>query len=196
MTATGHRMRSAILGALVALVVLTPLAQGAPSPEAVRQCVELNLPKYTNPGTAVVAQYADVETACRAALDDGDVSVEFDPGTGGTGSGTGSTPPETAGGSADPGTRTATTARTPSAPSPRNDTPTRTGPATDGGQKAPAPAATPADDAVDRAIAEADAGSPLPSTLFGGSLVTDIILGAALLMVLGAAGLAARRRLR
>lgn len=148
----------ATLVLFLALAATPPLAVSAPSPEAVRTCVELNLPKYTNPGTAVIAQYADVETACRAALDDGDVSVQFEPGAapgrGGSGSGSGGATqgnPTPADGDAG----------TPASPSQgeRESAPTTDRPSPGDGAKEP-PSATIVNgqDVVGRAIADAGAG--------------------------------------
>ena len=75
------------VAALIPLCLIAATAASAAPSAAVQRCVQLNLPKYTNPGSAVVAQYSDVETTCRAALDDGSVSVHFD--SGGSSSGTG-----------------------------------------------------------------------------------------------------------
>ncbi len=65
---------------LVIAAALPALAVSTPSPEDVRECIERNLPRYSTPGSAVTAQYADVEASCQAGLEDGSVSVQFDPG--------------------------------------------------------------------------------------------------------------------
>lgn len=196
MTGALGRSRAAILAACIAVTVLASMASGAPTPEAVRQCVELNLPKYTNPGTAVVAQYADVETACRAALDDGDVSVQFEPGSssGVGGDGGGSAP-----GAPNPGGEGAASApgtADPSAGRGREDAPTVDGASrrADGGSTTTAGGRK---DVVGRAIADAGdgAGKPLPTALSSGSVLAKALFGGALLIVVGAVAIAARRRL-
>jgi hypothetical protein len=73
------RRALATLSAVAAVLLVAGHALAAPSSAQVRECVERNLPRYSNPGSAVVAQYSDVETACRALLEDGDVTVEFEP---------------------------------------------------------------------------------------------------------------------
>ncbi|MGE3795666.1 MAG: hypothetical protein AB7I38_17320 [Dehalococcoidia bacterium] len=53
---------------LVMVVAVRPAA-GATAAD-VRDCVIRNLVKYSDPDRAAVAQYVDIEAACRAALDD------------------------------------------------------------------------------------------------------------------------------
>lgn len=59
--------------ALPAVLVLSVLAGGAAAADrdAFLDCVARNTVKYSEPGSSAVAQYVDVEAACRAALDDG-----------------------------------------------------------------------------------------------------------------------------
>ncbi len=178
------------IGIVVALIIATPpaaLAQSDPSPEAIRACVERNLVKYTNPDTAVVAQYADIETTCRAALGNGDVSVQFDPSgpadgqaNGGSGprddqaAGTPSAEPRASGSSGPPN-------GVPNSPSPGRPSATQTSSSAS---------------LVAEAIAKADAsaGSPLPSSIADVPARIYIPLGAAATLIVGAAGVALRRR--
>ena len=165
--------------ALLALAIRPGRALGAPSAAAVRACVELNLPRYSNPGTAVVAQYSDIETTCRAALEDGDrlgpvrsaVGRDRSGGAGtaspegGTGSGGGTTSPPLRGGSATSLQRQPPARRPPARA--RHEPPGDEPATTDSSASTPRPTSAPV---VAKAIASADAGagSPLPSSLAGG----------------------------
>lgn len=65
-----------ISGAAVAVPAM------AAHPDDVRRCVAQNLVKYSAPDRAAVAQYVDVEAACRAALDGeatGGIVIAADP---------------------------------------------------------------------------------------------------------------------
>lgn len=76
---------------LVTLVLASPAHGASPPPPslsaAVRACVERNLPRYSSPSTAVLAQYISLVAACRAALaHEHDVELTLTP-LGGTGPG-------------------------------------------------------------------------------------------------------------
>ena len=183
--------RAAWVCALALVGAAAPATVGAaPSPEDVRACVEGNLARYSDPSTAVGAQYSDIETTCRAGLEDGSISVQFDPAV--------SDDPQGAAageaGTTTPGTNGGTTVPTPSTGS-AADTPDAGG-ATAATSK-PISADATSEELVAEAIAEgdADAGSPLPSSLSGGSAWMIVLLGGAAVAVIGAAALAVRRRL-
>jgi hypothetical protein len=177
---------------LLAVLAIPPTAGAAPTPEEVRACVEGNLARYSDPSTAVAAQYADIETTCRTALEDGSVTVDFAPG-GDTRDDEAAASPGSTGG-ADGGGATPE----PSSSGASSGSEGSAGAATGGAPSAPAGAEAPgATDVVAEAIANADAGagSPLPSSVTDGPGWMLGLLGGAALLVAGAAALAVRRRL-
>lgn len=207
-----HRHRAIIARAvmLVIAAALPALAVSTPSPEDVRECIELNLPRYSPPGSAVTAQYADVEASCQAGLEDGSVSVQFDPGPtdrsdatttpdsgsagpaadrpdAGSSNGGSSNGGSSAGAGAAPDTGVASDPATPSRP--------RSAPRPQGNDSPKAAASS--EEFVTTAIARADlgAGSPLPSSLSGGPVWLLVLMGAAAALIVGAAARAVRRRL-
>ena len=177
--------------ALLVAVVAPSAALAAPSPE-VRDCIERNLPRYTNPGSAVVAQYADAETLCQAFVEGG-ASVQFDPGPGDDDA-------DPVAGSSGQGT---TDGGTPSdSPGPGGGATTSPGrTATPAAPAAGAPAGTPAPTAATLvrgtiATADAGAGSPLPSSVSDGPIWLIVLLAGAGVAIVGAGVVAARRRAR
>lgn len=184
--------RAAWVCALALVGAGLPASAGAaPSPEDVRACVEGNLARYSDPSTAVGAQYSDIETTCRAGLEDGSISVQLDPAA--------SSDPQAAAageaGTTTSGTDGATAATTPATGSAGN-TPAAGDP-TAGATSEPIAADAASEQLVAKAIAEGDAGaaSPLPSSLSGGSAWMIVLLAGAAVAVIGAAALAVRRRL-
>lgn len=79
----------ALVGVIVAGAVGASSAVGATEPPSVRACIERNLIRYSDPASAVVVQYADIEAQCRAAIDGNGITSSFTPagGAGATGSG-------------------------------------------------------------------------------------------------------------
>lgn len=177
--------------ALVALLAAPALAMSA-TPEQIRECVERNLVKYSGPANAVAAQYADLETACIAALDGTGPSVGFTPDAGGA--------PATA---AAPGG----TGASPAEPEPAASPGSGSGRTPDVGGPPPAAPAPDRADPGDTADASAsdlvgvladsdpDTGSPVGGAgdLPGWLIVVLVAVGASALAV---AGLQVLRRLR
>jgi hypothetical protein len=168
---------SAITATMLVATVVTAVAAYAvePSPAQIRECVERNAPRYENPGSAVVAQYSDVETTCRAMLDEGDVGVAFVP----SGSGDRGSAAAAAGGG-DEGGR----------PPGLGPEPTRTGqqapppPRAEGSRRATRDPVAPMSSSptnlssVARAIeGDEGAGSPVPSSLAAGPIWLYALLG-------------------
>lgn len=194
-SATRRAMARSCAALLLALIAVPAAAGAAPTPEEVRACVEGNLARYSDPSTAVAAQYADAEATCIAALEGGGVTVEFEPGATSDGDET------TGGGGGSAGGSDGGSAAPESSPP---DAVSGAGSATGTGANASAEASSPtaaeaagAADLVAEAIADADAGagSPLPSSVTDGPGWMLALLGGAALLVGGAAVLAVRRRL-
>lgn len=183
-----HHVPLILVGALVALVSAVGTSAAAPSPEAVRSCIEGNLVRYSDPATAVAAQYADIETACRAGLEDGSVTAEFEP------EGAPAARPTTTDRPADPPEEDPAGTPGPSQPGRAAQSPS-TAPG-----RSPEPAATPAAASPNRLVAEslaggeAGAGAPVPATLSGGSMGMTLLFGGIVLTILGAVVVAIRRR--
>jgi hypothetical protein len=189
-----------VCGAAVAAVAgVVPAAVGA-TPE-VTACVERNLPRYSNPGSSVVAQYSDLETLCQDMIDDG-ASLEFDPDGGGSPGtdGDAAAPPSSGSPVPEPSPGTGVSGAT----SPAAEAPAPAAPRTRAPSRAPAPAAPAPEPAKDpssallvtASIQESGSapGSPLPSSLSDGSLWLYVLLGGAVVAMAGAATVAVRRR--
>ena len=185
--------RRATLLLALALVALPQSAAGA-TPEAVRACVERNLPKYLNPGSAVVAQYADIQTSCQAALDDGSVSVQFKPAAGIQGE---QDPVALSGGGSggDPGATEGSGSQTREPPSSRSGTSTDPGASERRPGAAPRPTERVSNAYVVEAIEASDAASPFPASIDGGPTWMYALLGGGACLIIGAAAMAVRRRL-
>ena len=196
---------------LIAMVALTGVisifnaAQPTPAtsatPATIRSCVVKNLPRYTVPDSAVMAQYADIATTCEAALDKATSSVRFRPDRANTsGRGTQSRGGDSATTSPSAVTVQPRTPRDGGTSAASRRTPPRRG-ATASGRAAPAPHASPGSTEaassqsatlVQQAIERAGPGveGPLPSSLTG---IPAWLLGlAAAVIGLIAAAVAAR----
>ena len=183
---------------LLAFALLVPQAamgqKPPPSEQAVRACVEENLARYSSPDEAAVAQYLDLEAACRAALaGDDDVDVQVTP--------LGARNPESrAGARSDLRVRGARRGR--SAPPRLRSRPARTRSSrpiarmetTERNEVASPDERTSAGD-VRRAIDDAtEAGPPAPGGLSGAPRWLLALLGGLGLLVLAALALRLRRR--
>ena len=193
------RRRSVNLASMAAAVLLiaglATAAWAAPSAADIRACVERNGARYTNPGSAVDAQYSDAETACRSALEEG-ATAQFTPDGGGDRSTGAAAPSNSSGGGppADDGTPGAATA--PGAPASGGAT-AGLGRCARGQGEAPAPSAQAAAvRAVEGSAAGAGggAGSPIPVSLTDGPPWFAALLAGAAVLILGAVGVAVRRR--
>jgi hypothetical protein len=190
--------------ALLAALGLLALAQVAVAidKDALAACIARNSVKYSDPGSAAVAQYVDVEAACRAALDDTDESgfiIAGDDGdapgsgaapAGGGGEGSGAAPAQPGGSGGD---------QAPAGGS--GDDGAQTG---DDGAAAAEPA-TPAAEAQDQASAEGVAGAGPTAVVIPASASTDgpfagmpvwlvILVGAGIVAIVGVTVLDLRRR--
>jgi len=194
--------RRALCAAVVAaLAALAPHAGvGATGPD-VTACVERNLPRYSNPGSAVVAQYSDLETLCQDLIEDG-ASVDFQPSGGGEGPSSGSrgsaSPPSSPAAPEDSlDNGAAATAPESRAPAPAEQPPRKpsrdTRRATGASERAGSPSSA---RQVAAAVRESGAAprSPFPSSVSDGALWLYVILGGAAAAIAGAATVAVRRR--
>lgn len=158
-------------------IALLSAAQASPArsaaPQSIRACVERNLPRYSPPQSAVAAQYSDIETTCRAALDDPTVSVQLTP-EGGTTDQGGSTP------SADPRPSGSGTTRTSGQPDPDSSGGARRTTSRDRSTAQPgASSSPPSAELVGRAVERSGprAEDPLPTSLAGAPRWLVILLG-------------------
>lgn len=197
----GSRLRMiASVVVAIAATALPALAAGA-TPEAIRACVERNLVRYTAPGSAVVAQYTDLETACIAALDGSAVGVEFTPDSGDSQAGSeegggGASADGTGGASGEPGSPAPGTTGEPGAAPARGDSnqPTDARPSSEA-----APGSTPSTTELVRRSAnqvDASAGSPLPGTLSDLPAWLWVVLAAVAALMAAGVAVGVRRRLR
>lgn len=191
------------LAIVVALLVLlgAPVVAGAATPEQIRDCIERNGTRYVEPDRAVDAQYADAQTACAAAIDAGDVVVDFQPGAGDERARRAKPEPRgaeaaggdsngDAGGAAAPGPRGG---GSDGSPATQSDSP----PAVAGNREADVARATPSSAELVRAAAsgQTDVGSPFPTSVSGAPAWLYGVLGGAAALILVALITAIRRRL-
>jgi hypothetical protein len=188
------RHSSRLLLALALALLIAPVAWAAPSAADLRACVEQDGTRYQNPGSAVVAQYADAVTACQAAFDD-HVSVQLDPGSAAGPARRGQAPagPSSGGGSGGGGSGT----QGPGAP-PSGGTGAVSPASGAHGSATTTATATGGSALVEGAVRRDDAaaGSPLLGSLSGGPAWVYGLLGGAALLIAGAAALAVMRRPR
>jgi hypothetical protein len=189
------RLSSRLLLLLALGLVLAPVATAAPTPADLRACVEHDGTRYQNPGSAVVAQYADAVTACQAAFDD-HVSVQLDSGAAPGSARRGQAPAGPASGPPSGGrSGGGSGAQDPGAPASGGTGPASPAP----GARGPATAAPAGGSAlVGRAIRRDDAaaGSPVPASLSDGPAWMYGLLGGVALLIVGAVALAVTRRPR
>ena len=166
--------------ALVGMAGVAATPASAATPEQIRACVERNLVRYSTPGSAVVAQYQDIETACRAQLEGDDADVQFTPSGGDA-----AAPPDADAGTGSPPGSGATAPGQPGAETEPGATP-----------EARRPAATAADvrQAIDRPAAVPAVATPSSASGIPTGLVA-LLGGIAALLVAGAA-IEIRRRAR